>query len=130
MSEVIKVFISSSQHNLLWTLVQYDCANCVYNIIDGAGSASEKTNKIVNQLDFLFEIRVALAQLPAQGGQVTLDTLARAYLSALLDNVIMDLLSPDLRATFPQEREELQMKLGDLKSGFLLSYIRKTIGAS
>lgn len=129
-AEIARIFVTSTQRQLLWTLIQFDTANTIYSLVVGEGSATEKTTKIVNQLDFLFEIRVATAAMPAQGGQLTLNELGRAYLSALLDGANEELLSPEIRAVFARDRDDLQMKLGDLKSGFLVRAVRRLIGPS
>ncbi len=121
MSEILKTFISTAERQLLWVLVQYDTANSVHDVIAQPGPTSlEKTQKIVNQLDFIFEIRGALQAMPPQGGKITLSELGRAYLSTLLDSVHHELLSPELRATFFRDKESMQMKFGDIKSAFLL----------
>jgi hypothetical protein len=118
--ENLKTFISSDEKQLLWTLVQYDTVVTVLGLLNSESSTVEKVSKIIAQMDFIFEIRVALQQMPPQGGKIVLTELGRAYLSTLLDHVRQENLSPELRATFLRDRDSLQLKFGDAVKGFLV----------
>lgn len=120
MLDTLKTFVTTAERALLLQLVQYDTAHSVHEIIKSEVSTIEKTSKLVGQMDFLFELRIALKHMPLQGGKISLNDFKRAYLSTLLDNVRHEFLSPEMRATFFRDRENLQMKLGDITKAFLI----------
>jgi hypothetical protein len=115
------VFITSGQRQLLWAVVQHDSVKSVHGVVaDETKVPLEKTRRIINQLDFVFELRHAIKTVPAQGGEMQIGELGRAYLVELLNDVNPDLLSPEIRATFARDKYDLQLKFGDARDGFLI----------
>jgi hypothetical protein len=129
--EIVDVFFTTSQRDLVWAMVQRDSIGQVYSIVsDDTIDSVEKTKKIVLHLDFLFEIRTSLKTMPKQGGKITLSILDRAYLTALLETTDPGLLSLEVRVNFKKDVADLQMKMGDAKEAFLLPYVQDSTKGS
>jgi hypothetical protein len=110
--------INGDERQLLWALLRHDTIDAVHAIVASVNSHGDKTVKIINQMDFVFQLRMAIANTPASGGGIWLDIMPQKYLTSMLHEAKAAILSLEDRALFYRFRDGLLLKLGDQERGW------------
>lgn len=108
------VFITADERVVLWLALQSDTANAVYEIVKSTkDTGHQMTAKIVAQMDWVWDVRYRIRNIPIQGGHVKFDRMQRIYLANVVDAVGAVQMSPEHRVLLAPAKAGLQMKLND-----------------
>lgn len=110
------IHINGEQRELLWALLQYETYRNVRMVVDDQGTdAHDKTTLIMQDCDFLWQLRGCIAKTPASGGGIWLADSSQKCLLGMLDERHAQALTADKKALFWKHRAELALKLGDVE---------------
>lgn len=107
------IHITGEERQLLWSLLQHDTVNTIRDLIVNPMTVGEKVARITGQMDFVFQLRVTIANTAQSGGGIWLNELAQKYLIGIIEEARVADLRLEVRAIYYKLKEQLLFKLGD-----------------
>ena len=107
--------INGDERKLLWALLNEDAMESVHAIItDGNISTGERAVRVVRQMDYIFQVRLVVANTPESGGGLWFSDLAIKYLESILTETHIAQLSLEHRTLWYKYAKPLLFKLSDV----------------
>ncbi len=115
MSKATILRMTEDERDVLLSLLSIECAGAVHAIVTAPSlDPKSKTNSIIQKLDWVFDLRHTLRNIPSPTGVVWLNDFSRWYCDKLLAEAEPELFPLEQRARFYQAYRSLKPKITDV----------------
>ncbi len=123
------ITLTDDERSVLFLLLHAETVSAVHAIVTAHIPPPDKTNSIINQMDFAFQLRAVIWAATAPNNQMTIGELPRQVLERLVEQAQEDLMATDVVLMYRQTKQNLLLKLNS-GAGFISTLERATHGTN